>query len=86
MEEEPALVDTFFFARFFLGGFLLLDRVFRHYTPNRKNGVLLVLFPLLLSGGLVWGHAELLNWWFSESLITWKCWNQAFSTGGCSLE
>ena len=66
MEEEPALVDAFFFALFFLGGFLLLDRVFRHYTPNRKNGFLLVLFPILLSGGLVWGHAQLLDWWFAE--------------------
>lgn len=66
MEEEPALVDTFFFSLFFLGGFLLLDRVFQHYTPNRKNGFLLVLFPILLSGGLVWGHAQLLYWWFAE--------------------
>ena len=66
MEEEPALVDAFFFTLFFLGGVLLLDRVFRHYTPNRKNGFLLVLFPILLSGGLVWGHAQLLDWWFAE--------------------
>jgi hypothetical protein len=66
MGEEPALVDAFFFTLFFLGGILLLDRVFRHYTPNRKNGLLLVIFPLLLSGGLVWGHAQLLDWWFAE--------------------
>jgi LytS/YehU family sensor histidine kinase len=66
MKEEPALVDAFFFTLFFLGGVLLLDRVFRHYTPNRKNGFLLVIFPLLLSGGLVWGHAQLLDWWFAE--------------------
>ena len=66
MKEEPALVDAFFFALFFLGGVLLLDRVFRHYTPNRKNGFLLVIFPFLLSGGLVWGHAQLLDWWFAE--------------------
>ena len=66
MGEEPALVDAFFFTLFFLGGVLLLDRVFRHYTPNRKNGLLLVIFPLLLSGGLVWGHAQLLDWWFAE--------------------
>lgn len=66
MEEEPALVDAFFFSLFFLGGFLLLDRVFRHYTPNRKNGFLLVLFPIFLSGGLVWGHAQLLDWWYAE--------------------
>jgi LytS/YehU family sensor histidine kinase len=66
MGEEPALVDAFFFALVFLGGVLLLDRVFRHYTPNRKNGFLLVIFPLLLSGGLVWGHSQLLDWWFAE--------------------
>jgi two-component system LytT family sensor kinase len=66
MGEEPALVDAFFFTLFFLGGVLLLDRVFRHYAPNRKNGFLLVIFPLLLSGGLVWGHAQLLDWWFAE--------------------
>jgi LytS/YehU family sensor histidine kinase len=66
MGEEPALVDAFFFTLVFLGGVLLLDRVFRHYTPNRKNGFLLVIFPLLLSGGLVWGHAQLLDWWFAE--------------------
>ncbi len=66
MNEEQALVDAFFFALFFLGGMLLLDRVFRHYTPNRKNGSLLVLFPLLLSGGLVWVHAQLLSWWFAK--------------------
>jgi LytS/YehU family sensor histidine kinase len=66
MGEEPALVDAFFFTLFFLGGVLLLDRVFRHYTPNRKNGFLLVIFPPLLSGGLVWGHAQLLDWWFAE--------------------
>ena len=66
MGEEPALVDAFFFTLFFLGGVLLLDRVFRHYTPNQKNGFLLVIFPLLLSGGLVWGHAQLLDWWFAE--------------------
>ena len=64
--EESALVDAFFFTLFFLGGVLLLDRVFRHYTPNRKNGFLLVIFPLLLSGGLVWGHSQLLDWWFAE--------------------
>ncbi len=67
MGEEPVLVDAFFFTLFFLGGVLLLDRVFRHYTPNRKNGFLLVIFPLLLSGGLVWGHAQLLDWWFEEN-------------------
>lgn len=66
MGEEPALVDAFFFSLFFLGGMLLLDRVFRHYTPNRKNGSLLVLFPLLLSGGLVSGHGQLLTWWFDK--------------------
>lgn len=66
MGEEPALVDAFFFSLFFLGGMLLLDRVFRHYTPNRKNGALLVLFPLLLSGGLVSGHGHLLTWWFDK--------------------
>jgi LytS/YehU family sensor histidine kinase len=66
MGEEPALVDAFFFSLFFLGGLLLLDRVFRHYTPNRKNGSLLVLFPLLLSGGLVSGHGQLLTWWFDK--------------------
>ena len=64
--EESALVDAFFFTLFFLGGVLLLDRVFRHYTPNRKNGFLLVIFPLLLSGVLVWGHSQLLDWWFAE--------------------
>ena len=66
MREEQVLVDAFFFTLLFLGGVLLLDRVFRHYTPNRKNGFLLVLFPLLLCGGLVWGHAHLLSWWFTE--------------------
>ena len=66
MEEEQALVDSFFFTLFFLGALLLLDRVFRHYTPNRKNGFLLVLFPLLLSGGLVWIHVQLLTWWFAK--------------------
>ncbi len=66
MDEEQALVDAFFLMLFFLGGLLLLDRVFRHYTPNRKNGFLLVLFPLLLSGGLVWSHAQVLNWWFDS--------------------
>ena len=66
ISEEQVLVDAFFFTLLFLGGVLLLDRVFRHYTPNRKNGFLLVLFPLLLSGGLVWSHAQLLSWWFAE--------------------
>jgi two-component system LytT family sensor kinase len=66
MDEEQALVDAFFLMLFFLGGLLLLDRLFRHYTPNRKNGFLLVLFPLLLSGGLVWSHAQVLNWWFDS--------------------
>ena len=66
MEEEQALVDSFFFTLFFLGALLLLDRVFRHYTPNRKNFFLLVLFPLLLSGGLVWIHVQLLTWWFAK--------------------
>jgi signal transduction histidine kinase len=66
ISEEQVLVDAFFFTLLFLGGVLLLDRVFRHYTPNRKNGFLLVLFPLLLSGGLAWGHAQLLSWWFAK--------------------
>ena len=66
ISEEQVLVDAFFFTLLFLGGVLLLDRVFRHYTPNRKNGFLLVLFPLLLSGGLVWSHAQLLDWWYAE--------------------
>ncbi len=68
MAEEQALVDAFFFALFFLGGTLLMDRVFRHYTPSRKNGILLVIFPLLLSGGLVWTYAQLLSWWFAKEL------------------
>jgi hypothetical protein len=66
IEEEHALVDAFFFALLFLGGMLLIHQVFRHYTPSRKNGVLLVIFPLLFSGGLVWAHAQLLSWWFVE--------------------
>ncbi|MCM0060406.1 MAG: histidine kinase [Algoriphagus sp.] len=66
ISEEQVLVDAFFSTLLFLGGVLLLDRVFRHYTPNLKNGFLLVLFPLLLSGGLVWSHAQLLFWWFAK--------------------
>jgi hypothetical protein len=66
LEEEIALVDAFFFTIFFLGGMLLLERIFRHFTPSRKNGVLLVIFPLLLSGGIVWTHAQLLSWWFVD--------------------
>jgi signal transduction histidine kinase len=66
MVEEQALVDAFFFALFFLGGILLVDRVFRHFIPSRKNGFLLVIFPLVLSGGLVWTDVQLLSWWFAE--------------------
>jgi LytS/YehU family sensor histidine kinase len=66
MEEEHVLVDAFFFTLLFLGGMLLIQQVFRQYTLTRKNGVLLVIFPLLLSGGLVWVHAQLLSWWFAE--------------------
>jgi hypothetical protein len=66
LEEEIALVDAFFFTLFFLGGMLLLERIFRHFTPSRKYGVLLVIFPLLLSGGIVWTHAQLLSWWFVD--------------------
>lgn len=66
VEEEAALIDSFFFSLLFLGGIILLDRVFRHYTPNRKNSWLLVVFPFLLSGFLVWSHSQLLFWWFAE--------------------
>ncbi|MBM3426660.1 MAG: histidine kinase, partial [Bacteroidetes bacterium] len=68
MAEDQALVDAFFFSLFFLGGILLMDRVFRHYIPIRKNGFLLVIFPFLLSGGLVWTYAQLLSWWFAGEL------------------
>ena len=64
--EEIALVDAFFFTLLFLGGMLLLEQVFRHFTPSPKNGVLLLIFPLLLGGGIVWTHALLLSWWFEE--------------------
>lgn len=66
LEEEIAGVDAFFFTLLFLGGMLLIQQVFRQYMLTRKNGVLLVIFPLLLSGGLVWVHAQLLSWWFAE--------------------
>ena len=66
LEEEIALVDAFFFTLFFSGGMLLLERIFRHFTPSPKNGLLLVIFPLLLSGGIVWTHAQLLSWWFVD--------------------
>lgn len=66
LEEEIAGVDAFFFTLLFLGGMLLLERVFRHFTPSPKNWLLLVIFPLLLGGGIVWTHAQLLSWWFDE--------------------
>jgi sensor histidine kinase YesM len=66
LEEEIALVDAFFFFLLFLGGMLLLEQVFRHFSPSPKNGVLLLIFPLLLGGGIVWTHAQLLSWWFNE--------------------
>ena len=66
LEEEIALVDAFFFTLLFLGGMLLLEQVFRHFTPSPKNGVLLLIFPLLLGGGIVWTHALLLSWWFEQ--------------------
>jgi hypothetical protein len=68
MRETYVLVDAFFFTLVFLGGTLLLDRVFRHYTPSRKNGFILVLFPMLLSGGLVWFHGQLLSWWYVKEV------------------
>ncbi|MFM7629510.1 MAG: sensor histidine kinase [Algoriphagus sp.] len=68
MSESYVLVDAFFFTLVFLGGTLLLDRVFRHYTPNRKNGFILVLVPMLLCSGLTWFHSQLLSWWFAKEV------------------
>ncbi|MDA0314238.1 MAG: hypothetical protein O3A40_02935 [Bacteroidetes bacterium] len=78
LAEEILVVDAFFFALLFLGGILFLDQVFRHYSPNRKKGWLLLVFPLLLSGGLVWAHFQLLSWWFDEEPAYLKILEQGF--------
>jgi sensor histidine kinase YesM len=63
---EIAFTDSFFFALFFLGGIVVLDRVFSLYSPKGKNLWLILLVPVALSGLAVYGHRFLLSWWFLE--------------------
>lgn len=63
---EIAFTDSFFSALFFLGGIVVLDRVFSLYSPKGKNLWLILLVPVALSGLSVYGHRFLLSWWFLE--------------------
>jgi two-component system, LytTR family, sensor kinase len=66
IETDYALIDSFTFAVFFLGGIFVLDRVFSLFAPKGKNLWLLFAVPLVLSWIGVMAHRFVLVWWFDD--------------------
>ena len=64
LDHEIAFTDSFFFALIFVGGVLILDRVFSLLSPRGKNLWLVFLVPLGLSLVTIYAHKFLLSWWY----------------------
>ena len=64
LDREIAFTDSFFFALIFIGGVLILDRVFSLLSPRGKNLWSVFLVPLGLSLVTIYAHKFLLTWWY----------------------
>ncbi|GMQ29063.1 sensor histidine kinase [Algoriphagus confluentis] len=67
LESSLAGADAFFYAFLFVGGVLILDRVFSLISPKGKNVWLIFFLPISLSFISVWIHRWVLDWYAGDS-------------------
>lgn len=70
-EKEIAFTDSFFFSLIFVGGVLVIDRVFSLFSPKGKNLILVFLVPIMLSFLAIYSHKFLLAWWYEDREDYW---------------
>jgi two-component system, LytTR family, sensor kinase len=70
-EKEIAFTDSFFFSLIFVGGVLVIDRVFSLFSPKGKNLILVFLVPIMLSFLAIYSHKFLLTWWYEDREDYW---------------
>jgi len=66
LETEIAITDSFFSSLIFVGGVLVLDRVFSLFSPKGKNLWLVFLLPIVLSILAIFTHRFILSWWYAD--------------------
>ena len=66
LESSLAGADAFFYALLFVGGVLILDRVFSLISPKGKNIWLIFFLPISLSFISVWIHRWMMDWYANE--------------------
>jgi two-component system LytT family sensor kinase len=62
LDFPSALVDSVLFNAFIVFGFMLLDNIFKFYTPTKSNMILIVVFPLILSLIILYTGDFLIKW------------------------
>lgn len=66
LELTIALADTVTYTALVLGGFLLLDNLFKYYFPHQAYSWLGIIFPLILTSLVTFVANSLLFLWFSR--------------------
>lgn len=57
-----ALIDSVLFSTLIIFGFMLLDNIFKFYTPTKGNIILVVIFPLILALLILYSGDFLMKW------------------------
>lgn len=57
-----ALIDSVLFSTLIIFGFMLLDNIFKFYTPTKGNIILVVIFPLILSLLILYLGTFMMKW------------------------
>jgi sensor histidine kinase YesM len=57
-----ALIDSSFYTALIIFGFMLLDNIFKFYTPTKSNKILVVVFPLILAMLILYLGDFLMKW------------------------
>lgn len=82
LDFSSALIDSILFSLLVIFGFMLLDNIFKFYTPTKGNKVLLVVFPLILSLLILYSGDFLIKWVVPSNFKNITFLNEAFVLRG----
>ncbi|WP_340153192.1 histidine kinase [uncultured Marivirga sp.] len=68
LDLTSAIIDSVLYSSLLILGFMLLDNIFKFYTPTKGNIILVVVFPFILSLILLYTGDLLMKWAVPENL------------------
>jgi len=68
LDFPASLIDSILYSALLLFGFMLLENIFKFYTPTKGNRILIVIFPLILAFIILYLGDFLMNWLIPQKL------------------